>query len=131
MELFKCSKCKLDLPRSKFHEFKTESKSRPVTSRCRVSRKEAWYISRHQTVCICCTRNRPLNLNRQCSKCNAEAGLRQCNYCQQIYQCTYASMADLENAKPALRGKFRQMFLNRFSFRLKQRPLRTGIKTVP
>jgi hypothetical protein len=83
-EVYVCSGCKKGLPRSQFHEFKTSSRKRPVTSLCRECRSEAYYSARYSTVCICCLKHRLLDSNSQCQDCNAEAGLRQCKGCAKL-----------------------------------------------
>ena len=82
--LFHCSKCQKDLPRSAFHECNFRDSYKPVTAQCRKCRKESRYVNLYTTVCICCNKPRKLDLNQQCSKCNAEKGLKQCNVCGQL-----------------------------------------------
>jgi hypothetical protein len=81
---FVCAGCKKELPRSSFHEFRSEDRKRPVTSRCRDCRRRSYYSSRYETVCACCMENKPIDSNSICRKCNEEAGLRECVQCRKI-----------------------------------------------
>jgi hypothetical protein len=84
MDTFKCTACELELPRNLFHEFQSEGRKRPVTSKCRKCRKEEYYTKRYNTICICCELHRPLDTNRQCKWCNENMGLKQCVKCKKI-----------------------------------------------
>ncbi len=84
-QMFKCSGCELPRPRGEFHEAHYSDRKRPVTSRCQTCRSEDYFTKRYKTVCVQCTRHRPLDDNRVCKKCNEESALRQCRGpCNQI-----------------------------------------------
>jgi hypothetical protein len=76
---FQCSGCGDNLPRSRFHEFNSPDRKRPVTARCRGCRREDRYALLYpDEVCGTCRLHRPLEDQLDCRRCLAEAGLRVC-----------------------------------------------------
>ena len=82
--LYRCSGCDKDLPESDFHGFSTPGRKRPVASRCRACRKEAYYSSRYEKTCACCMKHRPLQSNGVCRTCNEESAVRECRHCARV-----------------------------------------------
>jgi hypothetical protein len=84
MDDYKCAGCGSVLPRSRFHEFRGQDRTRPVTSRCKACRSEAYYESKYLTKCACCLKSRELDVNLSCKACNEASGLRQCLKCGEV-----------------------------------------------
>lgn len=83
-EMYDCAGCKKSLPGMDFHHFETPGRSRPVTSRCKACRREAYYESRYPDICGCCVKHRPLQPNGVCRTCNEESGVALCRSCNKV-----------------------------------------------
>ena len=104
LETFPCSKCKKELPRTSFHEFATDTRKRPVTSKCRDCRKEEYFSSKYETKCICCLKNRKVDDNQQCKECNEAAGIRECKQCKQLLPLFLMFYGKNRKCKKCLKG---------------------------
>ncbi len=81
-ELFTCSKCHRQKPRSEFHKRWNEKQNCWfVTSQCASCRSDAYLAKRYKTVCPQCLKHKPLDKNKICRHCNEENGLKQCSAC--------------------------------------------------
>lgn len=83
-EMYECSFCHKELPRSAFHEAHAVDRQRPVTSRCKKCRSDSYYNNRYETKCGSCQHNARLDKNGCCQKCNTAMGLKQCRQCDEL-----------------------------------------------
>lgn len=86
--LYRCTKCKADLPAGAFDATYRPRKGRdrrPVVSKCKACRREGRYEEMYpDLICATCTLHRKLDLNGSCPACNEKSGLRQCLQCKDL-----------------------------------------------
>lgn len=95
-EMYECTKCYTEKPRSAFYERKTKHK-KSVTSICRSCRSLLRLLKKYGTICGIC--DRPAKMPEgmgACYKCLKSAGLvfcKKCNKMAQIGDAIYAKKA--------------------------------------
>ena len=81
MGFYKCTRCSMLLLRSEFGESIRKDRTRAVTNWCKKCRSFEYYKGKYKDICVSCSRNRKLDNNGICSKCNQQQGIRECKVC--------------------------------------------------